>query len=229
MKLRDRSAAGALLGRKLREAHWPTPVLLALSRGGIPVGAGVAAALGLPLDVLVARKLAPPGRPHQAYGGIAEGGGLYLDPRILSRSELSPEEIEGIRLHQEAEIARQVKRYRGDGPLPDLRRRVVVLIDDGLSTGGTLRAALGLVRASAPAGVVVAVAVGPSDEIRALRQEADEVVALLAPRTFGSLADHFSDFRPIGHDEVCSALARTRIRPCFPVPLPHYPQHRSVA
>jgi putative phosphoribosyl transferase len=202
----DRSEAGRALVAPLREelgAPEPgTVTVLGLPRGGVPVAAELAAALGAALDVCVVRKLGAPGRPELALGAVALGGVEVLDDRLVAALGVSPVALAEVRRLELAELARREQTYRGDrGPAP-VTGRTVVIADDGLATGSTMRAAVAAVRRREPARVIVAVPVAPRDAVRLLAEEADAVVCPLTPEPFVAVGAWYSDFRATSDDEV---------------------------
>ena len=205
----DRAEAGRALGAAL-VGRWAgeVPVVLGLPRGGVPVAAEVAAALDAPLDVLVVRKLGTPGFPELAMGAIASGGIRVLNPSVLRLRAVDDAAIERVAAGELVELERREREFRGDRPRPELSRRTVVLVDDGLATGATVRAAVEAVRTTAPARVVVAVPVGAPDAVALLENVADEVVCLHAPPHFSAVGAHYRDFTQTTDDEVRALLSR---------------------
>jgi predicted phosphoribosyltransferase len=203
----DRRAAGrALAGRcaHLRSEH---PVVLALPRGGVPVGSEVARALGAPLDVLVVRKVGVPYRPELGMGAIGEDGVRVLNPDVVAFAGVSESDIERVEARERVEVERRAHAYRGDRPMVPLRGRTVVIVDDGIATGGTVRAAVEVARAHGAARVVVAVPVAPPDTVAELRRVADEVVVVEMPSPFYAIGEWYADFAQVGDDEVVRLLA----------------------
>lgn len=207
----DRGEAGRQLAARLGAyAHRDDVIVLALPRGGVPVGAEVASALDAPLDVFVVRKLGVPGHEELAMGAIASGGVRVIDEYIVAQLGVSDEQVRRITEREQAELERRERQYRDDLPLPDLTGRTVILVDDGLATGATMRAAVQAVRAARPAKVVVAVPVGARDTCASLRQIADDVVCPVTPDPFLAVGIWYADFDQTTDEEVEELLARTR-------------------
>jgi putative phosphoribosyl transferase len=206
----NRTHAGHLLGRRLAELALPDPVVLGLPRGGVAVAAEVAAELGAPVEVFVARKIGHPRQPEYGVGAIAEGGEPVYDERALRVTGLAPADLEQVVAAEREELARRVQAFRGERRLPDLAGRAVVLVDDGVATGVTARAALRAVRARGPARLVLAAPVGAPESLRDLAAEADEVVVLAAPRRFTAVGRWYTSFIQVEDDEVLRLLATPR-------------------
>ena len=202
----DRHTAGRELAERLRLLAAENPVVLGLARGGVLVAYEVAQALKAPLDVLVVRKIGAPGNPEYGIGAIAEGGVRVLNQEALRDLLVSVEELESAAAREGAEVAARVKRYRGERPPVEVGGRTVIVVDDGLATGGTARAALRAVRARAPRRLVLAVPVGSPDTVEALRAEADEVVCLLAPEEMWAVGLWYEHFEPTSDSEIISLL-----------------------
>ncbi|MFY0527729.1 phosphoribosyltransferase [Archangium gephyra] len=207
MRFRDREEAGRMLAERLRDTRGESPVVLALPRGGVPVGDEVARALGAPLEVLVARKLGVPWRPELGMGAIAEGGALYVNAEVLAYADLTNEDALAVARQESRELARRVRLYRGERPLPDVRGRTVLLVDDGLATGGTARAAARAVLARGPRRLVLAVPVAAAETAEALRrEEVDEVVTVQEPERLGAVGLWYEDFHQVDDEEVLALL-----------------------
>ncbi|WP_318241216.1 phosphoribosyltransferase [Cellulomonas avistercoris] len=208
----DRAAAGVVLSHHLTAYEDdPRVVVLALPRGGVPVAAPLAARLGAPLDVLVVRKLGVPGHPEVAMGAIAGIGAtveLVHEERVRARAHVTLDDLDRARRRELVELHRREAAYRGGRPAPRLAGRVVLLVDDGLATGATMRAAVAAVRGLAPARVVVAVPVGSDGGCAALARVADDVVCVRRPAPFRAVGQAYADFDPPSDDEVRALLAR---------------------
>lgn len=202
----DRAAAGRELGRLLAAAALDDPLVLGLPRGGVPVAAEVAGVLGAPLDVFVARKIGAPGRPELGVGALAEGGEPVFDADLLARLGLTVTDLNDTVARERAELDRRVRQYRGVRTL-HLARREVVLVDDGLATGGSARAALRALRSLGAGRLLLGVPVGPPSTLSALAAEADEVVAVLAPARLSSVGEWYDDFTQTSDETVLALLA----------------------
>src|SRR5690606_21813146 len=181
----DGTDAGRWLAERLaRFAGREDVVVLALPRGGVPVAVEIARRIRAPLDLMLVRKLGVPGQEELAMGAIASGGVRVLNEDVVQALGISPETVEAVTASEEAELARGERVYRGERPYPELAGKTVVLIDDGLATGATMRAAVAATREHRPSAVVVAVPVAPRETVELLRQEADDVVCPATPEPF---------------------------------------------
>jgi putative phosphoribosyl transferase len=178
--------------------------VLGLARGGVPVAAEVAGRLGVPLDVLVVRKLGVPWAPEVAFGAMGPDGVLILNEDIAGR--LPPSDIESVIAAESAELSRQDRLYRAEHPSADLTDRVAILVDDGLATGATARAAVAVARHRGAAWVVMAAPVGAPDAVRALSELADEAVCPMVPQRFEAVGQFYRDFRQVSDAEVRGLL-----------------------
>ncbi|MEW6155781.1 MAG: phosphoribosyltransferase family protein [Actinomycetota bacterium] len=194
--------ARALTGYRRRSA-----VVLGLPRGGVPVAAEVAEALVLPLDVLVVRKLGVPGHEELAMGAVAGGGALFLNRPVIDGLGISAREVDSVVERERAVLARRLHDLTGGRPSPVVTGKTVLVVDDGLATGSTMRAAVGALRALGPEEVVVAAPVGSPAACAALAAEADDVVCLHQPAQFRAVGEWYADFRPTTDDEVRRLLA----------------------
>ena len=210
MIFRDRSEAGRRLAEVLarRYPERSGMVVLALPRGGVPVAHEVAKALRVPMDIFLVRKLGLPGHEELAMGAIASGGARVLNQELVVALGIAPDIIEAVAADETRELQRREREYRGStAPLP-LRDRTVVLVDDGLATGSTMRAAVMAVRARDPAEVVVAVPVGAAASCEELRTLADDVVCAATPEPFSSVGRWYRDFAQTTDAEVEAVLAQ---------------------
>lgn len=205
---RDRTDAGRQLGERLAEFKDKDDVLvLALPRGGVPVAYEIAIAVNAPLDVLTVRKLGTPGQPELAMGAIASGGVRVMNEEVLRLCGVTAEEIEAVAARELAELARREQAYRGERKLPAIAGKVVILVDDGVATGATMKAAVAALRQIEPARIVVAVPHGAAETIEALASEADEVVCLATPWPYMAVGSWYQNFTQVSDEEVARLLA----------------------
>lgn len=202
----DRADAGRQLGQRLQYLRGADVVVLGLPRGGVRVAAEVAAALDAPLDVIVVRKLGVPSLPELAMGAIGEGGVRIVLPETLRRAAVTPEALDRVERRERAELQRRAERFRGDQARIPLVGRTAIVVDDGIATGSTARAACQVARAQGAARVVLAVPVAPFDWVRSLSDAADEFVALTTPRQLRAIGLWYSDFSQSSDDEVVACL-----------------------
>ncbi len=195
-RFRDRRHAGRVLAARLeRYTNRPDVIVLALPRGGVPVGFEIARALRAPLDVFNVRKLGVPGQEELAMGAIATGGIRVLNDEIVRELGLTPAAIDRVAAREELELARREQLYRDGRPLPDLADRIVILVDDGLATGSTMRAAARAVRRLGPARLVVAVPTAAPETCRDLGAEVDEIICAMTPEPFYAVGLWYEDLR----------------------------------
>jgi putative phosphoribosyl transferase len=213
----DRAAAGRAMAIELaRYARRRDVVVLALPRGGVPVAYEVAVALDAPLDVFLVRKLGVPGREELAMGAIASGGVRVLNHEIVEAFGIPEEIIAQVTAEEHRELERREELFRDGRAMPELRGRTVILMDDGLATGATMRAAVRALRLHAPARVIVAVPIAAAETCEAIRREADEIVCALTPRPFVSVGIWYEDFSQTTDEEVCRLLRRAAQRQAAP-------------
>lgn len=213
-RYRDRTDAGRKLADALaRYAGRDDVIVLGLPRGGVPVAREVARALETPLDVFVVRKLGVPAQPELAMGAIATGGTRVLNPEVVDLLGLSDETIERVARTEREELERRERTFRGDRPPPRLTGRTVILVDDGLATGATMRAAVDAAVAQDPARVVVAVPVGPPSACNTLDTVADEVVCLARPESFLAVGTWYDRFEQLDDAAVAAILRDHRAAP----------------
>lgn len=205
----DREEAGRALGAALLPLKLHDPVVLALPRGGVPVGAAVARALHAPLDLLLVRKIGASFEPELAVAALVDAvdDDLVFDRALMAEAGMSEAEVRERAAVQRTEIARRRALYLGARPRVPLAGRTVVVVDDGIATGTTVRAALKGLRRSGAAQVVLAVPVAPADTLAQLREEVDRVICLAAPAPFRAVGLHYRDFHQVEDDEVVAALA----------------------
>jgi putative phosphoribosyl transferase len=202
----DRGDAGRQLGQRLQHLRGEDVVVLGLPRGGVPVAAAVAVALGAPLDVVMVRKLGVPWQPELAMGAIGEGGVRVLVPETIRRAGVTDEELAGVERRERAELQRRAQRFRGDRPRLSLAGRTAVVVDDGIATGSTARAACQVARAQGATRVVLAVPVAPLHWSRDLHDAADELIALVTPRLFRAIGQWYTDFSQSTDEDVVACL-----------------------
>ena len=205
----NRTEAGRLLAEKLVQyAGRDDVVVLGLPRGGVPVAYQVARRLGAPLDVFIVRKLGVPGFEELAAGAIASGGVRVLNEDVMRSIPHADEAIEAVTARETAELERREQIYREGRPPPEFHDRIVILVDDGLATGATMRAAVKALRQSGAAKIVVAVPVGPPDTCRELEEEADETICLSTPEFFQAVGQYYEDFSQTSDEDVRELLSQ---------------------
>ena len=207
---KDRVEAGKRLASALRSFAGKSAIVLAIPRGGVVVGFEVARTLGLPLDVIIPRKIGAPDNPELAIGAMTEDGTVILDESLISYLGV-PEgyvKVEGHR--QKLEIERRLKLYRGDVPYPTLKNHDIIIVDDGIATGSTMKAALASTRKKGAKSVIVAIPVGPPSTIQELEKEADRVICLHTPESFQAIGQFYEDFAQTADGEVTRLLRLSR-------------------
>ncbi|MFJ8074545.1 phosphoribosyltransferase [Streptomyces sp. NPDC096176] len=217
MLFHDRREAGrelaGLLARRLDEGTLGSPFVLALPRGGVPIGDEIARALGAPLDVVVARKIGAPYNPEVGVGALAGEGPPLFDERTLAMLDLTADRLAPQVARERTEMHRREDLYRGGRPAPEVSGRTVVVVDDGLATGVTARAALRAVRGMGPGRLLLAVPVGSQEAAEALTAEADEVLCPHRPSLFHAVGQWYEDFDQVGDEEVVAILRRYAAAP----------------
>jgi putative phosphoribosyl transferase len=210
MPFGDRPEAGRTLAKALGRFASLDPVILALPRGGVPVAAEVAAALKAPLDLVLVRKIGLPWEPELAMGAVVDGGTplIVRNEDVIRQARVGEAEFDRVRDRELAEIESRRRRYLGGRPPIDLEDRVAIVIDDGIATGATMRAALRATRMRGPKTLVLAVPVASTEALAELREEADEVVCLEAHDFLGAIGLHYSDFRQTSDEDVIEAVGR---------------------
>jgi putative phosphoribosyl transferase len=208
-RFKDRAEAGELLAQRLmRYAERDDVIVLALPRGGVPVGYAVAKKLRAPLDILLVRKLGFPGHEEFAMGAIASGGVCVLHGEVISRYQISLPDVETVKQRELKEIERREKLYRAHRSARKLQDRVVIIVDDGIATGSTMLAGVQCLRHYKPARIVIAAPVAPPDTCRQLQSEADELVCLNMPESFYAVGAWYKDFDQTSDEEVKNLLER---------------------
>jgi len=206
-RFHDRKEAGAQLAARLSAyAGDANTIVLGLPRGGVPVAYEVAMALSAPLDVFVVRKLGVPGQRELAMGAIAGGGVRVVNDDVIQTLKIPPSTVDAVAMQEQPELERQQRLYRGGVALPDFAGRTVIVVDDGLATGSTMRAAVRALRQSNPRRIVIAVPVGATETCRSLRTDADEVICLHEPESFYSVSTWYDEFTQTSDDEVRELL-----------------------
>jgi putative phosphoribosyl transferase len=223
MPFRDREEAGRRLAEALAKYKTANPIVLALLRGGAPVAAEIARALGAPLDVVLVRKIGVPLQPELAMGAVVNGANplTVRNEKVIRAAGVSEAEFAAIRDRELAEIHRRRLRHLAGRPSADLAGKTVIVVDDGVATGATTRAALRAVRQRNPVKLILATPVAAGDALRALRSEADAIVCLEQPKRFGAIGAYYQDFHQISDAEVSEILAQ------FPPPAAAAAQRRE--
>lgn len=207
LPLGNREEAGRLLAAELSAwRHQPDVVVLALPRGGVPVAAEIARSLDVPLDLMLVRKLGVPGNEELAMGAIASGDVQVLNEHVMEWLQLSGTAVAMAVQREQRELQRREQVYRGSRPLPRLQGQRVILVDDGLATGASMRAAIQAARQQGAAGIIVAVPVGAPDSVERIRKLADKVVCPHMPEPFTSIGQWYEDFRQVSDEEVQALL-----------------------
>jgi predicted phosphoribosyltransferase len=207
---RDRSDAGRRLAKALSEYKGRNAVVLALPRGGVPVAAEVAAALDASLDLILVRKIGVPVQPELAMGAVVDGAApiIVRNEEVIEFTGVTADEFDEACASELAEIERRRKLYIGERARPEIAGQVVIVIDDGIATGATTRAALQAIRKRNPKELVLAVPVAPSDTVAKLRQDVDTLICLEMPELFGAIGYFYHDFRQVSDEEVVATLKR---------------------
>jgi predicted phosphoribosyltransferase len=215
MPFKDRTDAGRQLARALAAYHDRKPVILALPRGGVTVAAEIASALAAPLDLILVRKIGVPQQPELAMGAVVDGGAplIVRNEDVIALADVSESEFKAVCDSELAEIERRRTRYLGDRERVDIAGHTAIIVDDGIATGATVRAALRATRLRKPSKLVLAVPVAPTDTITQLRAEADDVVCLEEHVFFGAIGLYYSDFRQVSDQMVIDTLHRFPSQP----------------
>ena len=206
MLFRDRVEAGIKLAKRLEKFRRENVVVLAIPRGGVVVGFQVAKYLNAPLDIVIPRKLGALDNPELAIGAISQDGSTILNQELIKALGVSNEYIELEKRRQLAEIKRRLTKYRGSVKYPDLKNKVIILVDDGIATGATVLAAVKFIKKLGAKKIVVATPVAPPDAVKKLRTEVDEVITLETPELFFAIGQFYEDFEQISDEEVIELL-----------------------
>jgi predicted phosphoribosyltransferase len=210
LPFQDREEAGKMLALKLTEYSNKDTIVLAIPRGGVVIGYQVANELKAPLDIIVPRKIGAPYNSELAIGAVAEDGSLSLDESAVMYMNISKSYIEEESRRQITEIRRRLKLYRGETPYPMLQDHVIIIVDDGIATGSTVKAAIASIRKKKPKSVVVAVPVAPRSTVKELEKEADRVICLSTPEFFYAIGQFYVDFSQTTDGEVIRLLKKSR-------------------
>ena len=205
-RFKDRTEAGEKLGETLRDRRVDADLVLAIPRGGLPIGRAVADVLGVPLDIVVAKKIGAPGNPEYAIGAVASDGSVWRNEEAFRGTGSDEEYFEQQRETEAANARQKADRYRGDRSPPDLTDKTVVVVDDGVATGSTVRACLERLQGTDADRIVLAVPVGPPETIAELQSAADEVVCLETPREFSGVGQFYERFQQVSDEEAMEYL-----------------------
>lgn len=206
----DRYQAGQLLGEQLKSyGNRNDVIVLALPRGGVPVAAMISEAIKAPLDLMIVRKLGVPGHEELAFGALASNKIKVYNEELLQYLQLSQKDINQVISQEENELARRNRAYRGDKPFPDLKNKIVILVDDGIATGASMRAAVLALRKESPKKIIVAVPVAPEDMNDIMQDVADEYVCLMSPLSFNAVGLWYEDFSQTEDEEVLYLLNKS--------------------
>ena len=204
----DRADAGRQLARELERFRAEQPIVLGLPRGGVPVASEIASALGAPIDVIVVRKLGVPSQPELAMGAVGENGALVVNERVVRLAGVTGTQLAAVERAKSEEVVRRARQFRGSRPALRLDGRTVIVVDDGIATGSTARAALEVARRAGRASrIVLAVPVAAPESLELLAEFADEVVCLQAPRGFFAVGQWYENFTQIPDEEVTTLLS----------------------
>lgn len=210
MMFQNRQDAGRQLAERLTHYRNESPLVLAIPRGGVPIGYEIARKLNAPLDVLVVRKLGAPGNPERGIGAIGSGGVCVLDRDATNYLGVTDAQLDQILATEHAELERRIHRFRGDRPLPNVQDRTVIVVDDGLATGVTAQAAIEILRRQCPQKIVLAVPVAPAETVEAFRSEVDDLVCLYTPYDLQAIGRWYVTFEQLSDEEVLTWLERAK-------------------
>lgn len=213
MIFRNRQDAGAQLAERLQAYKPDRPIVIALPRGGVPVGAEVARRLDAPLDVLIVRKVGAPENPEYAIGALAEGGELWIREGAVQELGVTRHELQALEARQQEEIVRRMERYRQGRPMVDVRGRLVLVVDDGLATGATMMAAVRALKAKGASRIVVAVPAAAASSATRMRRDVEALIAIIEREDFYAIGQWYDDFSQVGDEQVVSILSSSRPAP----------------
>ncbi|MDQ1280608.1 MAG: putative phosphoribosyl transferase [Thermoproteota archaeon] len=211
-RFRNREEAAKKLVSELLEYRWKNPMILAIPRGGVVVAYEIAKALNAPLDLIIPRKMGAPGNPELAIGAVTEDGTTILNQRLVEDLGIAKDFIELEKANQIQEIKRRTKAYRSDSPLPDLKNKTIILVDDGIATGATMKAAIRSVRKQNPLFIIVAIPVAPPDTVKELSKEVDKLVCPVVFEPFFAIGQFYEDFSQVSDEEVIRLLKLAKPR-----------------
>jgi putative phosphoribosyl transferase len=211
---RDRIQVGKLLAEQIEGLEKiDRPIVLAIPRGGVPVAREIALVLRAPLDLVITRKIGAPGEPEFAVGAVTQDGEMIVDKETVRMLGISERYLQEEKARQTQEIHERMRKYRGNRPYPDLARKTVVIVDDGIATGNTMIAAIKSLRKQKPASIIVAVGVAPRETVEKLLQVADRVICLDTPEPFYAIGQFYEKFEQVGDEEVTRMLAEVNSTP----------------
>jgi putative phosphoribosyl transferase len=205
---KDRKEAGELLAKAVAKLGLSNVIVLGIPRGGVPVAEEVASALGAQLDLVITRKIGAPSNPEFAIGAVTQDGEPIIDEETIRSYGISKEYLHKEAKHQAEEVRERMRKYRGNSPYPDLRGKTVVIVDDGIATGNTTRAAIRSVKRKNPSAIILATPVAPYDTLQQLETEVDRVVCLDTPEVFYAIGEFYENFNQVEDDEVREILRR---------------------
>jgi putative phosphoribosyl transferase len=209
-RFENREEAGKRLAKALLEYRGKAPVIFAIPRGGVVTAYEIAKILDAPLDIIIPRKIGAPRNQELAIGAVTEDGTTILNRHLVTMLDISDAYIESEKTKQIEEIKRRVKTYRGEHPPKDFEGKIVILVDDGIATGATVRAAIHSLRKGNPSSIVVAIPVGPPDTINELKQEVDKLICLITYEPFFAIGQFYVDFSQVPDQDVINLLKKTK-------------------
>ncbi|MDG0817402.1 erythromycin esterase family protein [Bdellovibrio svalbardensis] len=209
----DRHEAGEALGRKLLSYKEENPLILAIPRGGVPIAAAVAKILGADMDLLMVKKIGAPNNPELAIGAVSESGEPWLNKKLIRRLNVNTKKIEATLAEKTSEVRNQMKKFRGDSPIKEVKGRTLIVVDDGIATGATLQAAVELLKTRKPKKIIVAAPVAPKSSVEEILRVADEVICLETPEPFHAVGNFYHDFTQVEDEDVLAYLHPQQAKP----------------